>query len=135
MPTPDGRKALARILTECGGFERAGLYLAWVHESRDEWAMQLRGEAPWPAGGGIRARLSLEELARHVEGRLAQAEAWEARHRREIPPPAPVRGEPFRRAPQKSIAQLLAERDAAEEADIPERIHVTDTWRSDDPTP
>jgi hypothetical protein len=81
-PTPDGRKAMSRILTECEGLERAGIYLAWVHQSRDEWALRLRGEARWP-DGKIATRLDPVSLSRSIPGRLAEAEAWEARGRSE----------------------------------------------------
>lgn len=76
-PTADARKALRRLLAESGTYDRACCYLAWVHTSRDEWAMQLRGDAPWP-GGSVQARWSPEELARSLGGRLDRADAWDA---------------------------------------------------------
>jgi hypothetical protein len=79
-PTPDSRKHIRRILTECGGLEQAGLYLGWTFQSQDERARQVRGEAPWP-GGKVNAMTSLEELGRHVGSRMPMAEAWESRGR------------------------------------------------------
>ena len=78
------------------------MYLAWVHTSRDEWALRLRGEAPWP-DGNLKRRWSVEELGRSLGGRLDEARAWDergrptteaARHQR-APAPAPAADRPL----------------------------------------
>jgi hypothetical protein len=83
-PTPDTRRHLRRILTECGGLERAATYLAWTFQSQDQYAMQLRKEAPW-LDGKLIFRADLESLSVHVGKRMAQAEEWEARGRGAAP--------------------------------------------------
>jgi len=83
-PTPDSRKALSRILAECGDLDTAATYLAWTFESQDEHARQLRGDAPWP-GGQVLARCDVVSLSRNVPPRLAAAQAWDARGRRDAP--------------------------------------------------
>lgn len=92
-PTPDTRKALDRLLTECGGVEPACVYLAWVHESLDEYALQIRGLAPWP-DGKPKARHSVEELGRHIGARMPSALAWDQRGRTAAPAPHPHQGAP-----------------------------------------
>lgn len=83
-PTPDARKALPRILAECGTADRAAVYLMWVAESQDEDALRLRGLAPWPGPDGkLRRRDDLESLSRHIPSRLPMALAWDARGRTE----------------------------------------------------
>jgi hypothetical protein len=85
-PTPDTRKALKRILAECGDdLDAAALYLAWTFESQDAHALQLRGEAPWP-GGSVQARCDVVSLSRNIPPRLSAAQAWDARGRRDLPP-------------------------------------------------
>lgn len=83
-PTPDSRKALSRILAECGDLDAAATYLAWAFESQDEHARQLRGDAPWP-GGQVLARCDPVSLSRNIPPRLAAAQAWDARGRRDAP--------------------------------------------------
>jgi hypothetical protein len=85
-PTPDSRKALTRILGECDGkLDVAGLYFAWVFQSDDQHARQLRGELPW-LDGKLIARCDVVSLSRNILPRLAAAEAWDARGRRDLPP-------------------------------------------------
>jgi hypothetical protein len=102
-PTPDTRKHLRRILTEAGGIEPAGLYLAWTFQSQDERALQVQGKAPWP-GGRLNAMLSLEELGRHVGSRMPMAEAWDARGRRSGPQAPPGQAP---RTPRGTLASDL----------------------------
>jgi hypothetical protein len=101
-PTPDGRKALKRILDECGGLERAGVYLAWVREAEDLHAQRLRGDEAWP-GGDVTPRHDLVSLSRNIEPRMAAAEAWDARGRRPPQGPGPPgRGPPTSRGPPRA---------------------------------
>jgi hypothetical protein len=106
-PTPDARKALARILAECTDADQAAIYLSWVAESMDEDALRLRGLAPWP-GGEIRRRDDLESLSRHIPARLPLALAWEARGRREAEPARMSSGmDPARRTKAESVIESL----------------------------
>ena len=100
------------ILTEAGSLERAGTYLAWVHQSGDLWALRLRGEAPWP-DGDVTVRLDAVSLGRSLPGRLAEADAWEARGRCDAPEPRQITHRP-RDGPERDTA--------AEDAEI-ERRH------------
>lgn len=77
-PTPDALKAMNRILAECGNHDRAVLYLRWVAESGDTYAMQLRGLAPWP-GGDLTPRCDPVSLSRNIPGRLDAVDAWARR--------------------------------------------------------
>lgn len=104
-PTPDGRKALKRILAECDDkLDVAALYLAWVFESQDQHAQQLRGEAPW-LDGKVIARCDVLSLSRHIAPRLAAAQAWDARGRQDAPPS--VHLAPSTRAPVTKTEGLL----------------------------
>jgi hypothetical protein len=132
-PTADARKALRRLLAEAGSYERACLYLAWVHTSLDEWACQLRGAAPWP-GGSVQARWSPEELARNLGGRLDRADAWDAAGRPTThttePRPAPRAGAPPGRTPTATgglVADVLGRlrRAAPEPIPPPNRLLLT----------
>jgi hypothetical protein len=81
-PTTGSRKLLRTLLAEAGDFERAGRHLAWVFESLDERAMQLRAEAPWPGGDVVfRADLNGIVVAEKLPGRLEMTDRWEARGR------------------------------------------------------
>ena len=77
-PTPDTRKAMARILVECETFERAVLYLRWVAESQDLAALRLRKLAPWPDGELVQ-RNDPVSLSRNIAGRLDAVDAWAVR--------------------------------------------------------
>lgn len=104
-PTPANRKALGVILTEAGSAERAAVYLAWVHQAGDLWARRLRGEAPWP-DGDVTVRLDAVSLGRSLPGRLAEADAWDARGRCDAPEPY-ARGAPPGRPPQRDGTEAL----------------------------
>lgn len=101
--SPDDRKSLARILCEAGSVERAVLYIAWVHESDDHYARQLRGKAP--IDGTCTVHLALSSLERKVDARCMAADAWEARGRTAAPTAEDVE------------AAARAEREAREDAE------------------
>jgi hypothetical protein len=82
--TATARKAVARMLDECGGLDRATVYLDWVHTSADTWARQLRGEVAWPGGDLVR-RMDPVSLGRSLEQRLDVALAWDRAGRRTAP--------------------------------------------------
>lgn len=84
-PTPEGAKAIKRLLVECAGLNDATVYLQWLAESQDEYARQLRGEAPWSDGRVKSYAASLTEAARSPEARLAAALVWDARGRTVAP--------------------------------------------------
>jgi hypothetical protein len=110
-PSAGARKALRSIAIAAGSTERAGVYLAWVFQSLDERAAQLRGDAPWPDGRLIFRALDLASLARQesIDGRLQMADAWDARGRT-----APTNGEHRARdAPTNGRASRM---DATDEA-------------------
>ena len=88
-PTPDNAAALVAIVAECTP-EEAGLYFAWVAESDDAYARQIRGAAQWP-GGETTRRDDLVGLSRHIPPRLAAAQAWDARGRSAVIEVVPVR--------------------------------------------
>ena len=88
-PSAADRKHLRALLLACGPIDadhdadtvgRAVLLIEWVALSADEYARQLRKEAPWFDGKLIR-RDDLESLSRHVDKRLDQAEEWDQRGR------------------------------------------------------
>ena len=122
-PTPDNRKSLKRILAECGSVDSAGVYLAWVFQSQDHDARRLRGEVPWPDGKPV-ARLTLEELSRHIEPRLARALAWDARGRTVLHVAAPpeARG-------AKGMLAIHAFDDEPEESNPNPRVVLDAQWR------
>jgi hypothetical protein len=103
-PSPQARRALPLILAECGDLARASAYLAWVHESEDVYARQLRGATPWH-DGTVKARHDLESLSRHLGPRLLDVDAWEARGRTAAPTAEDVE------------AAARAEREAREDAE------------------
>jgi len=105
-PTPDSRKALRRILAECGDdLDAAATYLAWTFTSQDLHAQQLRGDAPW-LDGKVIARCDAVSLSRNVPPRLAAAQAWEARGRRGTPS-IPARGPAGTRNARGTLASDL----------------------------
>lgn len=106
-PTHDNLAAMRRILHECGGLERAGVYLAWVAQAEDVWARQIRGKEPWP-DGKVKARLDAVSLSRNIPGRLDEALAWDARGRT-TPADAPKASEPDRVAALVSMLEELVE--------------------------
>jgi hypothetical protein len=120
-PTPDTRKHLRRILTEAGGIEPAGLYLAWTFQSQDERALQVQGKAPWP-GGKVNPMLSLEELGRHIGSRMPMAEAWDARGRRNGPQAPPGQ------APRPTRGTLASELFADDPDPAPRPNAINTTW-------
>jgi hypothetical protein len=127
-PTPDSRKALTRILGECDGkLDVAGLYLAWVFQSDDQHAQQLRGELPW-IDGKVIARCDVVSLSRNIPPRLAAAEAWDARGRREAPQVVALRPAQGARNGRGTLASDLFTDD---DLDTPARPHAVDAaWSS-----
>ena len=81
--TPDNEKAIRRLLVECGDTDTACVYLLWLAESDEEYARQLRGQTPWPDGRTCCYVDNLVGAVRSVPTRLAKAQAWDARGRRD----------------------------------------------------
>lgn len=107
--TDDNRKAVRTLIQRCEGPERAQSYLAWVANSMDERAMQLRGDAPWP-DGKPHARDDLYSLAQphFVAKAMAAVDAWVARGRIDLYVPAAAE-RPMRTSRSMDVARALYE--------------------------